>query len=244
MFQKIWKTIGHFILIAMITGFLTSTPGSAQESINKVEDPTEIQQKVIDSIFRDISEEQQFIQRHFKDLQDLQMIDEQGQTVILLSTKIRNEVGTRERHLINERAVIQWKNENIQEITFHQRKGLIGGGNVLKRELKYHVMPREADTAMTPIDFVVSEFINTTNGDSVNFRYPSGSGEVRDHKEVIQVRGVKKEMMVIYIRDVQSRIEILRENVRMLKHLRRRIEWLIAYEAKNRKNNIRKYLEF
>ncbi len=219
-------------------------PMAAQVNINKIDEPSEVQQEIIDSIFSDLSYEQNIIQSYFQDLEDLDMVDQNQKTRLSLATTIKSEPVRREHYLINEEAFIQWKGKNIVDITFYLRKGLIGTGVIIKRHLTYHVIPTTTDTTAPPIDFVVSEYINTNMGENVNFRYPAGTGSVRDHKEKVNIGGVEKEIMVIYIRDVNSRIKILRENNRLLNRLRRRIEWLIDKRMNMRKNKVKRYLDF
>ncbi len=214
------------------------------DDFHAVEVPTESKQKKIDSLFSEMSYEQSKLQKLYQDLEDAQLIDSSGRTMVTLSDETQTIYGSRYKFLVNERAVVTWKNKQIMTITFHQRKGLMGTGNILKRRLVYYVQPEKTDVASQPIDFTVSEFVNTDKGDNVNFRYPAASGPVRDHKEVVNLNGIKREMMVIYIRDVESRIEVLEENLRLLKFLRRRLNWLLKYQAESRKNKIRRFIEF
>lgn len=231
-------------LVSVLLWFTAVDARNAQAILDGYETPSENQQKIIDSLVTDLGHQRALIEEHFSDLITMAMIREDGTTEIPFAPFIRDEVGRRERHLINESAMIKWKDQSIEEVTFQQRKGLIGSGQIVKREIKYRVTASQTEATDVSLDFVVSELADGSRWERVNFRLPTTSAGERDHKETVEVRGMRQEMDVIYIRNIEVRIEILRENVRLTKDLRRRIEWLVSHEAQNRRSSIGKYLTF
>lgn len=232
-------------VLALLGALVFLQPVYSQE-YNRVEEPNMSQQQVIDSIFTEMAKATKEIESIHESLAEQKLIDSESKTVVPYQSMVLENQGGMDRQLLTESAVIQWNGAQIQNVTFHQRKSTLGTGNMLKRQLTYNAQPPEdqTDSAVSPLDIVISEFVSTTEGDHMNFRYPATTGEVKDHYEKIDVRGIEKKVMIVYVRDVQSRVDILRENLRLMKTLSRRLKWMLRYEAEKRKDKVRRFIEF
>lgn len=208
-----------------------------------IEKPTVDQQHQIDTLFSQIQEVEQSITSFYPDLKELNMIDEHDYTVLDLKNIVKPTYGTTERNLYTEYAIIKWQGKEISKIIFKQRKSLLGSDKTIRRIITYNVMPEGTDTLQSPINVIAQEFISDLLGGYTNYRYPSTTGRVRDHRDEMVIEGQKREVPVVYIRDVDSRVSILREHLRLLRVMELRIRYYVYRMTRQKRERMQRFIQ-
>lgn len=233
----------HSISTTAVMIFLLTAPLLALSEFTSIQQPDEIQKRVIAGLMQEISSEQRDIQKYYIDLKEKSRIRGNNETEVPLLSETRSDYGTRDRYLYSEEGHIFWKGEQIGSILFLQRRGLIGTGNILTKRISYDVS--QGDEAISgDINYIVTEELTSGRGLNVNFRFPAEKEtDIRDREENMEVDGIRRMMKIVYVRNVETRISILRENLKMLKLMHRRVDWLIRSENRRNEREIQHLLD-
>ncbi len=221
-----------------------SSSEGRQNEFNAVEMPDEVETRVIKDLQRQIARVQADISRYHKEMKDHNLIDPVKQiSRIPMLAEVQTEYGVRGRNVFNEQGLIEWNQDKIVSFTFEQRSGKVNQGYVARKQLKGQTItdPEKMGVNESPLNLVVVELLDSGRGQSVNFRFPT-SAEAVDVKEEIEFDGVKREMMVVFVRNVDQRIAILREYLSLLRLLERRIDWVIRAEEQRKALEIERIL--
>lgn len=191
---------------------------------------------------------------------DFYQVDENNLTLIPMEATVETYYGQRQRYVYNELARIQWTDDGkIDQFLFEQRRGWVGQGHVLLKKLSgtsiadadFGPRPLETDVPQQgmvaplesdPLNLVVNELLSSGKGMFINFRFAGENKKVRDHYEDIEYQGRIVNIQVIYVRTPEQKINILREYLRLLRLLERRIDWNVRSEQQRRQNEIERVL--
>lgn len=170
-------------------------------------------------------------------------IDENGISLIPLMATKETFYGVRQRYILNESAAIYWKDEKPDFFRFDTRRGALGKGAVLIKRLSGNsIAPppategqaeqpapetqgQDAQNAATPLNLIVNELLSSGKGQFVNFRFPDGA-EARDFVEKSDVDGTEKQINVVFVRDANQQIRIMRDYFKKLRLLDHRLDWM------------------
>lgn len=159
-----------------------------------------------------------------------------------VTSEIQTYYGQRDRYKLDEEATISWTGDKISAITFQQRRGMLGRGYVVQKRFKVTSFAvGDGTKGGTVVDLVVDELLESGRGLYVNFRFP-GDQPVRDHEEEIEINGKKRTYNVVYVRDVDQKINLLREYLRMVQLTWRRIDWVVRAENARKSAEITRIL--
>lgn len=249
------KSIKYVIIAGCIAGIalIPAAVTQAAPEFNKVRQPTREQIQTMLLLNRQIAEVQRDIGRFFEDLRDhsceddaggekifceYYKIDENGVSLVPLTATKETFYGVRQRYILNESAAIYWKSEKPDFFRFDTRRGSIGKGAVLIKRLSGNSIglpaagdegqpaaEAPADAAAAPLNLVVNELLSSGKGQFVNFRFPDGE-EARDFVEKTDVDGTTKEINVVFVRDPNQQIRIMRDYFKKLKLLDHRLDWM------------------
>ncbi len=233
------------ILIALLISGLFGLAATPEFSGVRKPDPDQL--RVMKTLNRQIAIEQKEIAAYHEDLQEREctathggeqifcsyyQIDENGESLIPLNAVIETYYGQRQRFVRNELARVRWENEKPVFFQFEVRRGAIGKGAVLIKRIWGNTIAEQAEadenevTTQAPLDLVVNELLSSGKGDFVNFRFPTEE-VVRDSVQEVEIDGKKTEIQVIYVRDPAQKINIMKEYLRMLRLLNRRLDWTV-----------------
>lgn len=223
--------------------FILTAPLFALSEFTRVQQPNEMQKRIIADLMQEISSEQKDIQKYYTDLKEKNRIQGNNETIVPLMAETRSDFGSKQRFFYSEEIRITWKGEQIGSLLFLQRRALIGTGNVLVKRISYDVSQGD-DGIQGDINYTITEELESGRGMNVNFRFPSEKEEdIRDREESMEVDGIKRMMKIVYVRNVETRISILREDLRMLKLAHRRIDWVIRSENIRHEREIQHLLD-
>ena len=226
----------------ILAGLVLAVSGpQAAPEFNQVKAPTAEQLETMALLNRQIAEVQGDLARFFEDLRDVTCEDNgggekifcnfykiqaDGVSLIPITATIETFYGQRERYVLNEVASVKWEGEKPVSFRFDTRRGTIGAGAVLLKQLSGNsIAGAAAGSPDVPLNLVVNELLSTGKGQFVNFRFPSEE-TLRDRKEEIEIDGVKQEIDVVFVRDPNQQIRIMREYLAKLKLLNRRLDWM------------------
>jgi hypothetical protein len=238
-----------------------SRQGQAAPEFHQVKTATPEQEATIDLLNRQIFEAQTDLANYYEDLRDhscedgaggqkifcqYYKIQENGVSLVPLTATVETFYGQRQRYMLNEEASIQWDQERPVSIRFDSRRGELGKGAVLIKRLSGKAAPAPAASAddgvaTAPLNLVVNEMLSSGRGQFVNFRFAT-EAEVRDRREEIEIDGRKLEIDVVFVRDPNQKIGIMREYLRMLKLLNRRLDWMVRAANARRTAEIERML--
>jgi len=189
---------------------------------------------------------------------DFYQVSENNLTMIPLEAAVETYYGQRQRYVYNEMARIQWTPDGkVEQFLFEQRRGWVGQGHVLLKKLSGTSIAdadfgtRPVDTELPenpeplqtdPLNLVVNELLSSGKGMFINFRFAQEQERVRDHYEDIEYHGRTVNIQVIYVRTPEQKINLLREYLRLLRLLERRIDWNVRSEQQRRQNEIERVL--
>ncbi|MEQ9366273.1 MAG: hypothetical protein RIF32_18685 [Leptospirales bacterium] len=228
---------------ALVAGLLLAGSGpQAAPEFNTVKTPTTEQVATMELLNSQISKVQDDLGRFFEDLRDhsceddaggekifcnFYKIQENGVSVIPLTATVETFYGQRQRFILNEAATVRWQEGKPVSFRFDTRRGALGKGAVLIKRLSGNsiVDSKLEESAKAPLNLVVNELLSSGKGQFVNFRFPSEE-EVRDRKEEIDVDGRKQEINVVFVRDPNQKIRIMRAYLEKLKLLEHRLDWM------------------
>lgn len=237
------------ILIALLLSGLYGVAATPEFSGVKKPDPDQL--RVMKTLNHQIAIVQKEIAAYHEDLQEREctashggeqifcayyQIDENGESLIPLDAVIETFYGQRQRFVRNELAKVRWEDKKPVFFQFETRRGAIGKGAVLIKRIWGNTIagqaetPEEDVTTEAPLDLVVNELLSSGKGDFVNFRFPT-EDVVRDSMQTVNIDGRQTEIQVIYVRDPAQKINIMKEYLRMLRLLNRRLDWTVR--AKN-----------
>ena len=218
---------------------ILATPLFAISEFTTVKQPNEEEKIVIEGLQQDITATEADITTYYTDMKERGRISADGMTELPLNVQVLGSYGRREKYLFNESASIKWNGEKIESFAFDLRKGEIGTVNVLKKRITYR-----ANQGQNTVNMIVIEYLSSGQGQKVSFRFPTATEtDVRDRVEEVELNGIKHQMQVIFIRDVPTRITMLRENLRLLKLLKRRLDWTIRSENARNEREVERLLK-
>jgi hypothetical protein len=238
-------SIPFFLLICVTVGVTLTPPLGAVEEFTKVKQPTEEQKFTIKRLYGDIAEVQTDINLYFKDLQERNKIRNDS-TVIPLTSVIQVKYGERGRNIFNEHVTIKWNGDKAVSYVFSQRQALIGSGQVIKKRLSAssiagEVIEDDKTLGNKAMNLYVNEILTSGKGLTINFRFPTEE-DLRDREEIIDVDGRKVKVLVVFVRQPNEKIRILREFYRLLKLTLRRIDWMVRVEEERKAAEIQRLL--
>ncbi len=233
-----------YIYSALLVGLVLAASGSqAAPEFNQIKKPTREQLATMELLNTQISRVQDDLGRFFEDLRDhtceddaggekifceYYKIQENGVSLIPLTATVETFYGQRQRYILNEAASVRWDAEKPVSFRFDTRRGALGKGAVLIKRLSGNSIANGNATenaSTAPLNLVVNELLSSGKGQFVNFRFPSGE-EARDTKEEIDIDGRKAEIAVVFVRDPNQQIRIMREYLAKLKLLEHRLDWM------------------
>ncbi|MCB1324007.1 MAG: hypothetical protein H7A21_01260 [Spirochaetales bacterium] len=162
--------------------------------------------------------------------------------------------GQRERHFLSEIGFIEWENEQPKSFVFVQRRALLGTSEILNKIVSGNMIAghdqAEVGTNGNVVNLQVNELLAQGQGALVEFRLPpgnlspdaSGNRHVRDESEERLIGGVPRSVEIVYLRDPNRRIEIMREYVRLLILMERRLSWHITIRELRKTRDIERVL--
>ena len=237
-------SIPFFVLIC-VTLMTVAFPVSAVEEFTRVKQPTDEQKFTIKRLYGDIAEVQTDIDLYFKDLQ------ERGKTandttIIPLTSVVQVKYGVRSRNVFNEHVTIKWEGDKAVSYIFSQRQARIGEGQVIKKRLSAssiagQVIEDDKTLGNKAMNLYVNEILTSGKGLTMNFRFPTEE-DLRDRKEIIDIDGRKVEVLVVFVRQPNEKIRILREFHRLLKLTLRRVDWMVRVEEERKAAEIQRLL--
>ena len=248
----------YILIPALIASAVAFTAPQAAPEFNQVQEPTPEQLQTMEMLTGQISEVQDDLGRFFEDLRDhtcedgdtgqkifcgYYKIQDNGVSVVPITATVETFYGQRQRFVLNEEATIRWENEKPVSFRFDTRRGAIGKGAVLIKRLSGNSIaePAAANAAQPPLNLIVNELLSSGKGQFVNFRFPTEK-EVRDRKEEIDIDGRKSEIDVVFVRDPNQKIRIMREYLESLKLLERRLDWKARSEEARKAADIERLL--
>lgn len=216
----------------------TQTPANQNDPVKpdeftSVRLPDDCQKLVIKDLHHQIAQVQEDIAKYYREMKDRNLINPDTQTSFIpLTSEEQTEWGVRGRFIHTESGIINWNGDKIVSFKFDQRSGKIGQGYVAKKSLSGSTItsPDTIDVNEAPMNLFVNELLDSGRGLFVNFRFPD-SIAVRDHEEQMNIEGITRPVQIVYVRDSDQRIEILRDYLRLLKLLERRIDWVIRSDS-------------
>ncbi|MCR9142674.1 MAG: hypothetical protein NXI24_10520 [bacterium] len=232
-----------YISCTLVAGSLLAISASeAAPEFNKVKEPTREQIATMELLNTQIATVQTDLGRFFEDLRDhsceddaggekifceFYKIQDNGVSLIPLTATVETFYGQRQRYILNEAATVSWQEGKPVSFRFDIRRGAIGKGAVLMKRLSGNTIAgtATADSAKAPLNLVVNELLSSGKGQFVNFRFPTEEAE-RDRKEEIDIDGRKKEIDVVFVRDPNQKIRIMRTYLKKLKLLEHRLDWM------------------
>lgn len=249
--------------------FLIQTGGLfAVDEFTRVREPNPEQKQVIATLTREIAAVQRDIERFYETLKERECgtfyggeniyceyykIDQNGVSLVPLTSQVETYYGQRQRYVYNEQVSIKWNGPKIVGFDFSMRRGYIGKGQVLLKSLAGNSIitgePAAGGQAQTtaaeaPLNLVVNELLSSGKGLYVNFRFPDQQmQDVRDRYEDIEVDGQKRNIQVIFIRDPDQKIRVMREYLRLLRLLERRLDWNVRAETARRASEVQRILQ-
>jgi len=196
----------------------------------------------MEEALKSIKEEEALINLHYADLKDYNLVNNKNVTFFPLQALLLKNAGTRDRDVMNENAVITWEGDTIKTISFQKRNSILGTYTINRRRLQYNA---KAAPSESPVEIISSEIEEFSRPKFVSYRFPPSDEPLRDRSETIIVDGNEKNVRVIFIRDVRTRIQIIRDlrdqiiqlNMRIQIHLDniKKRELIEAKKALNRK---------
>ncbi|MBX7059329.1 MAG: hypothetical protein K1X75_14795 [Leptospirales bacterium] len=242
------------VLLILAAGL--QSPAYALEEFTRVREPNAEQKVTIEVLTREIMEVQKLLNGYRTELENKSCgtlyggeniicayyrIDASTQrSIVPLTAQQETIYGQRQRYVYNEQAIMQWQGNDIKNYVFESRRGFIGKGQVLWRRLSGNSIVN-AGAAETPLNLEVNEILASGRGLMVNFRFPNAP-DVRDGKEQVEIDGQRREIDVIYVRDPETKINMMREYLRQLRLLERRLDWNIRAEAARREAEVGRLL--
>lgn len=231
-----------FITLALfgLTGWLL-----AGTEFTLVEKPTEDQAKSIRSLLDQIKKESEQISTYYKDLKERDKINDKNQTLFPLRAELERNPGNPARGVLNVSAMINWSGEKPVQVVFHQRRGMVKLSYLQKRQIIFTPVEGKEpiDPANIPLEIFVIESYDSDFADYMKYLFPKGEEPVRDEIQKFQYLGIEQKLQVIYIRDVETRLETLRETRDLFKLLTRRLDWYIREDSRRRTMNLRNTFE-
>ncbi len=159
-----------------------------------------------------------------------------------VTSEIQTYYGQRDRYKLDEEALITWAGDKISAITFQQRRGMLGRGYVVQKRFKVTAFTvGDGTKGGTVVDLIVEELLESGRGLYVNFRFP-GDQASRDHEEEIEIEGKKRTYNVVYVRETDQKINLLREYLRMVHLTWRRVDWVVRAENARKSAEITRIL--
>ena len=187
-----------------------------------------------------------------------------GWAIVPLASEMESFYGRRIRYVYAELGYIKWKEDKIESFRFEQKRTRLTGDSMIKiltgnavidptigvlkgdkavsvdidecLKMKPEEIEEKRKPVETPLNMFVKEVLQSGMGSKINFRFTS-SDDVRDQTEEIITDGRKEKVQVVYVRNYSQKIDITREYLRLLKLMRRRIDW------NSRAVNYRKQME-
>ncbi len=234
--MKYFSVTIFIALCALITSPLLSV-----SEFSRTVKPSEEERAIIESIKKEIYEEKMIIQKYYIDLKEKNRIEENQESQVPMKAEKHIFYGEKKRYLYNELGVIRWNGDQIASVRFQQRRGEMRSGNILKKYISFDF---PASPSSMNINLIVVEHLTSGQGDRINFRFPpEGAEDIRDRMEEVTVNGISMPMMVVYIRNVKTRIDMLRESLDLMKLMRRRVDWMVRSDATRKSNRVQQLLD-
>lgn len=233
------------ITFLVLISVMLAVPLVAVEEFTKVKSPTAEQKFTIKRLYGDIAEVQTDINIYYKDL------EERGKarnnvTIMPLTSVVQVKYGERNRNVLNEHVTIKWEGEKAVSYVFSQRQAQIGTGQVIKKRLSAssiagEVIEDDKTLGARAMNLYVNEILTSGKGLTINFRFPTEE-DVRDREEIIDVDGRKVKVLVVFVRQPNEKIAILREFYRLLKLTLRRVDWMVRVEEERKQAEIQRLM--
>ncbi len=235
-------SITLFVLICA----MLAVPLNAVEEFTKVKTATAEQEFTIKRLYGEIAEVQTDINVYYKDLEERGKIYEK-QTVIPLTSVVQVQYGERNRNVFNEHVMIKWEGDKAVSYIFSQRQAQLGTGQVIKKRLSASSIAGEEikddkTLGARAMNLFVNELLTSGKGLTINFRFPTDE-DIRDREEEIDIDGRKIRVAVVFVRQPNEKIRILREFHRLLKLTLRRIDWMVRVEEERKAADIQRLLK-
>lgn len=236
-------TITFSILICVM--LVLVAPLVAVEEFTKVKQPTAEQKFTIKRLYGEIAEVQTDIDIYYKDLEERGKT-EGNETIMPLTSIVQVKYGERGKKLLNEYVRIKWEGSKAVSYVFNQRQALLGSGQVIKKRLSAssiagQVIEDDKTLGNKAMNLYVNEILTSGKGLTMNFRFPTDD-DIRDREEVIDVDGQKVKVLVVFVREPNEKIRILREFHRLLKLTLRRIDWMVRVEEERKQAEIQRLM--
>jgi len=211
----------------------------------KVQKPTTEQIRTINGLYFEISQVQGDIERYYKDLKEKGLVKENS-TVYPLTEVVQSYYGEKKKFVLSEIGIIKWQGDKLDSFTFEQRRSKIGTGYIVKKRLSATSLASHSENELgsenaQALDFYVNEILSSGKGLTINFRFPTNP-DVRDREEEIEINGQKRKVLVVYVRNQNQKIGMIREYFRLLKLLLRRIDWNVRVENQRKAAQIQRLM--
>lgn len=212
------------------------------DEFTTIKQPNKEQLEQIKFLEERIAETVKSIEKYHTDMKETNRIYKDSSKVPITS-EIQTYYGQRDRYKLDEAATIAWTGDKISVLAFEQRRGMLGRGYVVRKRFKVtgFTVGDEKGKGGTVVDLLVEELLESGRGLYVNFRF-AGDQPVRDHEEEIEVDGKKRTYNVVYVRETEQKINILREYLRMVELTWRRVDWVVRVENSRKAAEIARIL--
>jgi hypothetical protein len=214
-FWAVWFSIGGLVT-------LSAVPGVSHHLL--VEKANPYQQASMAESIEAIKAEEVALNQAFLDIKENNLINSKNVTFFPLRAMFLHDPGSRDRDVMNESAIIFWEGQAVKNVSFRQRNSILGTAIVHNQRMQYNPAAVHGES---PVEIIASETLEYSNAKYISYRFPPSEEPIRDKTETIILDGYEKIVKVIYIRDVKTRVMILRDMRDQMQELNFRINTYI-----------------
>ncbi len=171
-----------------------------------VEKANEKQKQIMEETLQSIREEETRLNLYYLDLKEYGLINEKNVTFFPLQALFIRNPGSRDRHVLNESAVLYWEGEKIRTVAFLRRDSILGDTAVKRQRMQFNAGNAAGES---PVEIISMESLEFSKSKDTSYRFPPSEEPVRDRTDTIIIDGYEKNVKVVYIRDVKTRMKML-----------------------------------
>ena len=237
------KTVLKIKLILIL--FLIPVTGIFSQELTEVSSGYVVnRKKMIQNLENQIRGSIQSLEKYHESLKVFGRIDSVNQTSIAMTSMVETPIAGRDQFIYTENAVVLWKDAKIANVAFNIVKGRAGGDFTQKK--RYSLLEeephKEGGNYSGTINLLLNMREKTENGNWESSEFRFSDIPKLQSKEMSTYNGVPMKFLVVYVDNLDSKIEMLREYLGLLRLLELRTHKAITDAEKKQKKQMENIL--